>query len=95
MAQIEPNGKNAILAGLLNWCIFGCAGYYYLGQSKKGLWALIVSFVLGWTMIPQLLFAYDAYVLGQKLQNGEPIRENEVGLEFLGSIFGIFGVKDE
>ena len=31
--------------------------------------------------------AYDAYLLGQKLQNGEAIGENENGVEFLNAIF--------
>lgn len=98
MAQIEPGEKNAIVAALLNWCVLGGVGYYYLGQSKKGLWAIIVTIVfwiigLGW--IPSLAFAYDAYLIGQKLANGEAVRENECGLGFLSGIFGIFGAKDE
>jgi hypothetical protein len=31
--------------------------------------------------------AYDAYLLGQKLQSGQSIGENENGLEFLNMIF--------
>ena len=96
MAQIEPGEKNAIVAALLNLCVLGGGGYYYLGQSKKGLWAIIVTVVflfMGW--IPALVFAYDAYLLGQKLANGEAVRENECGLGFLSGIFGIFGAKDE
>lgn len=98
MAEIQPGDKNAILAALLNWCVFGGVGYYYLGQSKKGLWAIIVTLVLyfvglGW--IPALLFAYDAYLVGQKLSNGEAVGENECGLSFLEGLFGIFGAKDE
>jgi hypothetical protein len=33
------------------------------------------------------VFVYDAYVLGQKLQSGQSIGENENGLEFLNMIF--------
>ena len=31
--------------------------------------------------------AYDAYLLGQKLQSGQAIGENENGLSFLNAIF--------
>jgi hypothetical protein len=40
---------------------------------------------LGW--IPVLVFTYDGYLLGQKLQSGQSIGENENGLDFLNSIF--------
>ena len=38
-------------------------------------------------MIIPLITAYDAYLLGQKLQSGQSIGENENGLEFLNAIF--------
>lgn len=96
--EIQTTEKNAIVAALLNFCLFGGVGYYYLGQSKKGLWAIIMTLVLYWIGIGMVLpwiFAYDAYVLGSKLANGESIRINECGLGFLGGVFGIFGAKDE
>jgi ABC-type phosphate transport system permease subunit len=40
-----------------------------------------IGFILPW------IAAYDAYLLGQKLQRGEAIGQNENGLEFLNAIF--------
>jgi TM2 domain-containing membrane protein YozV len=98
VSQIQADDKNAIVAALLNWCLLGGVGYYYLGQSGKGLRAIIVTVVfyvvlLGW--IPALAFSIDAYMLGQKLANGEAIGENECGLSFLSGLFGMLGAKDE
>lgn len=93
MAQIEPSGQNAIVVALLNFFVLGCGGYFYIGQKKKAIGGLIFSVVtcgfFNW------LAAYDGYLIGQKLQNGEAVREHEVGLGFLGGIFGILGAKDE
>ena len=91
MAQIEPKGQNAIVVALLCW--FWGIGYFYIGQKKKGIAAIIMGLLT--CNLFNWLSAYDGYLLGQKLQNGEPIREHEVGLSFMGSIFGIFGAKDE
>jgi len=93
VAQIEPSGQNAIVVALLNFFVLGCGGYFYIGQKKKAIGGLIFCIVtcgfFNW------LAAYDGYLIGQKLQNGEAVREHEVGLGFLGGIFGILGAKDE
>ncbi len=100
MSQIQADDKNAIVAALLNLCLFGGVGYYYLGQSGKGMRAIvlvIVGYILLFIpgMVLALCFAYDSYLLGQKLANGEAIGENECGLGFLGGLFGMLGAKDE
>jgi len=47
----------------------------------------LLSFV-GIGMLVPWIAAYDAYLLGQKLQRGESIGVNENGLSFLNSIPG-------
>jgi eukaryotic-like serine/threonine-protein kinase len=88
--------KNAIVAATLNFLLCG-VGYYYLGQSKKGLWAIIIGlilWILGLGFIPAILFAVDAYRIGKKLANGESVRKNECGLGFLSGFFALLGAKD-
>jgi hypothetical protein len=41
---------------------------------------------VGWFIV--FVFMYDAYLLGQKLQNGEAIGEKENGLDFLSNLPG-------
>jgi len=99
VAQIEPSGQNAIVVALLNFFVLGCGGYFYIGQKKKAIGGLIFSVVTCGFFPPispwNWLAAYDGYLIGQKLQNGKAVREHEVGLGFLGGIFGILGAKDE
>lgn len=92
--MITKPDANPILVALANFVFAnGGLGYFLLGQKKKAIisWVLIyvASGLLCWIpSIPlALIFAYDAYLLGQKLQNGQSIGENENGLEFLNMIF--------
>jgi hypothetical protein len=64
-----------------------------MGQQGKAIAALIYTVVLsgctmgvGWFIV--FVFMYDAYLLGQKLQNGEAIGEKENGLDFLSNLPG-------
>ena len=82
-----------MIVAVANFFIFGALGYYLIGQQKKAMIAAIATIALsaitcgtlGW--LPVLIFTYDGYLLGQKLQSGQSIGENENGLDFLNSIF--------
>lgn len=90
MGEISKPDVNPIVPAVLNWFGFGGVGYLYLGQQKKGIIMIVATFLLscfGIGMIFPFIGAYDAYLLGQKLQSGQSIGENENGLEFLNAIF--------
>lgn len=90
--MISKPDANPILLAVMNLAIFMLPiGYFMMGQKKKALFALIYTVVLSCVGIGPILpwiFAYDAYLLGQKLQNGESIDEFENGLEFLSMLPG-------
>ena len=91
MGEISKPDTNPIVPAVLNLFFAGGVGYFMMGQQKKGIISIIATFVLFpaaclGLFIP-LITAYDAYLLGQKLQSGQSIGENENGLEFLNAIF--------
>lgn len=83
--QIQPSNppKDPIIAAVLSALILGGVGQLYLGQQKKGIILIVVSLALwclsvgtlGW--IVQLIGAYDAYVIGTKLKNGQSVGDME------------------
>ncbi|MBN2798920.1 MAG: hypothetical protein JXX28_07205 [Deltaproteobacteria bacterium] len=88
--MITKPDANPILFLLLNLFVLGGLGYFLMGQKKKAIIAIVITVVLycfGLGFITQILFAYDAYLLAQKLQAGEQIGENQNGLSFLDAIF--------
>jgi TM2 domain-containing membrane protein YozV len=97
--MITKPDANPILYGALNFLILGGVGYFIMGQSGKGtmaiVYVLVCQILLGWIGIGVLLsfglqvaFAYDAYLLGQKLQAGESIGQKENALAFLNNLPG-------
>jgi TM2 domain-containing membrane protein YozV len=83
--QIQPTTppKDPIIAAVLSLLILGGVGQLYLGQQKKGI-IIIVASILAWCIsvgtlgwIIQLVGAYDAYVIGNKLKNGQPVGDME------------------
>ncbi|MDG1478390.1 MAG: hypothetical protein P8R54_02320 [Myxococcota bacterium] len=90
--MIRKPDTNPVIVAAAN-LILGALGYYLIGQEKKAMIAAIATIVLfpftcGFLAIPAILiFSYDGYLLGQKLQSGQSISENENGLEFLNTIF--------
>lgn len=89
MGDISKPDTNAVVPAALNF-FFGGAGYLFIGQQKKGIicivaWLVLWMCGLGW--IVSFISGYDGYLLGQKLEKGESIGENENGLEFLNAIF--------
>lgn len=90
MGQITKPDTNPIVPAILNLFLFGAVGYLMIGQQKKGIIMGVATFVLscvGIGFIIPWIAAYDVYLLGQKLQSGQSIGENENGLSFLDAIF--------
>lgn len=90
--MISKPDANPILLAVLNLCLWGGVGYFLMGQKKKAIVAMVYFMVLlpcGIGMIIPWLTAYDAYLLGQKLANGESIGEGEAGLGFIASLPGM------
>ena len=95
--MISKPDANPIVLAVCNWFIPGL-GYYLMGQKKKfmiTLGVMVGIFILafctlglgGILFLANFVFVYDAYLLGQKLQAGQSIGENENGLDFLNAIF--------
>ena len=79
---IQPStpAKDPIIAAVLSVILLGGVGQIYLGQQKKGIILIVASIVLycvalGWVI--QLVGAYDAYVIGNKLKAGQPVGDME------------------
>lgn len=90
--MIQKPDTNPIIVAAANWIGFGGLGYFLMGQQKKAIisWVIVLvvgtcTFGLGYMFV--WVTAYDAYLLGQKLQRGEEIGVNENGLDFLNAIF--------
>ena len=73
--------KDPILILVLNLLLFGCVGYFILGQKMKGIVALIACIVIG---IPTcgaggalvaIAAAIDGYLQAQQLQAGHPVAQ--------------------
>jgi tellurite resistance protein TehA-like permease len=90
--MITKPDANPVLLAALNWIGFGGVGYFLMGQKKKAIISIVIVLIgsvclFGLGYIWVFVAAYDAYLLGQKLQRGESIGENENGLPFLNAIF--------
>ncbi|MCB9762878.1 MAG: hypothetical protein H6739_23965 [Alphaproteobacteria bacterium] len=90
MGEISKPDTNPIVPALLNFFLIGGVGYLMMGQQKKGIISIVATLLLscvGVGFIVPIITAYDAYLLGQKLQSGQSIGEMENGLEFLNAVF--------
>jgi hypothetical protein len=96
--MITKPDANPIVLAVCNLFLFGALGYYLMGQKKKAMIAVVYNVVAGLLFVctfglggilflANWVFAYDAYLLGQKLQSGQSVGENENALEFLNAIF--------
>ncbi len=89
---ITKPDANPVLLAILNLIICGIPiGYFMIGQTKKGIFAFVYTMVLsmfGVGMLLTLVWAYDVYLLGQKLAAGESIGDTENGLDFLNNLPG-------
>jgi hypothetical protein len=71
--------KDPILVLVLNLLLFGCVGYFIMGQKMKGIVAIAADVVIG---IPTcgagvgliaVFGAIDGYLQAQQLQAGHPV----------------------
>ena len=91
MTQLENKNFHPGLAILLNW-LFPGLGHMLLGQSQKGIWIMLATFV-GTLLccIPGMLIAIlsyiDVYQTAQAVQQGVVVDENEYKQELLFKIF--------
>lgn len=88
--MITKPDTNPVIPAVLNLFLWGCVGYFIIGQKKKAIMSVVIAVVLtcvGLSPIWLCVTAYDAYLLGQKLQSGESIGMNENGLSFLDALF--------
>ena len=88
--MIQKPDTNPVVVALLNFFLLGGVGYILMGQQKKGIISIVATLVLsclGIGFIIPIITAYDAYLVGQKLQSGESVGMNENGLDFLNAIF--------
>lgn len=93
--MITKPDANPIVLALCNLFVGGALGYFLAGQKKKAMISVaicwLVPMITCGIAFPFTMFAwvtaYDAYLLGQKLQSGQSVGENENGLDFLNMIF--------
>ncbi|MCB9078432.1 MAG: hypothetical protein H6631_12610 [Anaerolineaceae bacterium] len=76
--QIHPSNppKNSIIAAILSLLLLGGVGQMYLGQTKKGIIIIVASILLscvGIGVVIPILGAVDAYMMAEKLKNGDSI----------------------
>ena len=80
--QVQPSNppKDPIIAAVLSLVLFGGVGQIYLGQQKKGIIIIVASVLLACVGIGGIIWlvgAYDAYVIGTKLKNGQAVGDME------------------
>jgi hypothetical protein len=90
--MIQKPDTNPVFMAVANLIGFGGLGYFLMGQQKKAILSWVITVVLstvtcGAGYLLAWVTAYDAYLLGQKLQRGEAVGMNENGLDFLNMIF--------
>ena len=88
--MITKPDTNPILVAVLNLFLLGGVGYFLMGQQKKAIISIVAFLLTSWCglgLVVACVTAYDAYLLGGKLQRGESIGQNENGLPFLNAIF--------
>ena len=86
--MIQKPDTNPIIVAAANLMGLGGLGYFLMGQQKKAIISVRHLPVIGRSLcglgyLFAFVTAYDAYLLGQKLQRGEAIGVNENGLDFL------------
>lgn len=90
--MIRRPDANPFAFGLANLFGLGGAGYYWMGQRRKAwiTWAIMLfggPCTLGTLYLFAFASAYDAYLLGQRLQLGESIGDRQNGLPILDLVF--------
>lgn len=91
--MIQKPETNPVLVALLNFFLFGAVGYLVIGQQKKAILSAVITCILAVVTCGTLswlwpaVVAYDGYLIGQKLQSGQSVGENENSVPFLNNIF--------
>ncbi len=80
--MIQPSSppKSPVVALILSLLLAGGAGHIYLGQVTKGIVIIVASLLLsciGIGVVVWIVGIIDAYMIGQKLERGEPVEEWE------------------
>jgi len=81
------SNKSPFLATLLSFFFLGGAGQIYLGQWKKGITLMVVTFLSSFIfigVIVNLAGAVDAYNIAEKMSRGEVVKEWEFGFSWKG-----------
>jgi len=77
MGDTITGEKNPILALILNLCLLGCVGYFYIGQWQKALVVLVAVLVLsvagGLGLILAIVACVDVYMQAKVLNEGKAI----------------------
>jgi hypothetical protein len=72
--------KDPILVLVLNLLLFGCVGYFIIGQKMKGIASLVI-WILGLAScgivsgIVAVVAAVDGFMQAQQLQAGHPVAQ--------------------
>ncbi|KAL0485811.1 PK1L [Acrasis kona] len=86
----NPNVPHPILILILNFWLFGGVGYLLIGQQQKGIGAIVWTILTSWIFIGFILcilFAYDGYLIAQKLQAGQTVKSHEfAAFDFLAKL---------
>jgi TM2 domain-containing membrane protein YozV len=87
MTQLENKNFHPVLAILLNW-LFPGLGHIILGQSQKGIWIMLATFIgAALCGIPGIFIAIlgyiDVYQVADAVQQGMVVDENEYKQELL------------
>jgi uncharacterized membrane protein len=76
----QQPAKDPILILVLNLILFGCVGYFMIGQKMKGIAALVI-WILGLAScgvvsgIVAIVAAIDGMMQAQQLQAGHPVAQ--------------------
>lgn len=80
LVQPQQPPKDPILILVLNLLLFGCVGYFIIGQKLKGISALVL-WILGLATcgvgsgIVAIVAAIDGWMQAQHLQAGHPVAQ--------------------
>lgn len=75
--EVIKGEKNPVVALILNLCVFGVVGYFYIGQWQKALVVLLVILVLsvaGVGFVVWVVGLVDVYMQAKALKEGKGIK---------------------
>jgi hypothetical protein len=75
--EVIKGEKNPVVALILNLCVLGVVGYFYIGQWQKALVALLVIIVtsgFGVGVVVWIAGLVDVYMQAKALKEGKGIK---------------------